>query len=262
MFEHLFSKKTNRSHTIGAKIREIRKRRGITSSELGDKCHVTGASIRNYENDTRTPSDPTLETIAEALEVHPSSLYDRRIESIADVMQILFEIEKNGYIVPEEFPVDTSHTRTSYGVRAINEFLNEAIQKWKEKREQWIRGEITDDEYWDWQDAFPLPFEVSPTEDGKEPDPIVDYRRFALEMLYTFRGIYFSFMDLAYGALENGNVSLAMTRLKTMDQSMESYMRDMYRQLGEEPQFGLSALKQGIYAEEEPGNVEGKRKKK
>lgn len=260
MFEHLFSKKTNRSHTIGAKIREIRKRRGISSVELAEKCHVTGASIRNYENDTRTPSDSTLETIAGALEVHPSSLNDRKIESIADVMQILFEIEKTGYIVPEDFPVDSDHSRTSFGVRAINEFLNEAIQKWKEKHEQWIRGEITDDDYRDWQDAFPLQFEVTPTESGEEPQYIVDYRAFALDMLLTFRGLYFSFMDLAYGALEDGKVSLAKTRLKTMDRSMESFMTKVYRQLAAEPKLGFSALKQGIYAQEEPDN--GKRRKK
>lgn len=251
MFEHLFSKKTNRSHTIGAKIREIRKRRGISSAELAEKCHVTGASIRNYENDTRTPSDSTLETIAGALEVHPSSLSDRKIESIADVMQILFEIERTGYIVPEDFPVDSDHSRTSSGTRAINEYLNEAIQKWKEKHDQWIRGEITDDDYWDWQDSFPIQYEVATTDSSEEPPMIMDYRQFALGMLLTLRGIYFSSMDLAFGALEDGNISLAKTRLKAMDRGMESFMANAYRQLAAEPQLGFSALKQGIYAKEE-----------
>ena len=40
---------------IGDRIRQIRILKGLTQAELGEKIHLKGDRIRQYENSVRTP---------------------------------------------------------------------------------------------------------------------------------------------------------------------------------------------------------------
>lgn len=51
------------------KLKELRKARGLTQKELGDKIGRTDRAISNYENGCRRPDAPTLRRIAHALGV-------------------------------------------------------------------------------------------------------------------------------------------------------------------------------------------------
>lgn len=51
----------------GAKIKEIRKRKGLTQKQLGDLCGIADANIRKYENGKQNPKMETLQKIADAL---------------------------------------------------------------------------------------------------------------------------------------------------------------------------------------------------
>lgn len=53
----------------GAKIKEIRKRKGLTQKQLGDLCGIADANIRKYENGKQNPKMETLQKIADALGV-------------------------------------------------------------------------------------------------------------------------------------------------------------------------------------------------
>ena len=53
--------------TTGEKIRHYRKLRGLYQGELGERIGVSEGAIRHYETDFRTPKQPQVEAIAEAL---------------------------------------------------------------------------------------------------------------------------------------------------------------------------------------------------
>ena len=52
------------------RLKEIRKKAGITQQQLGDMVGVTKVSICCYENGTRTPTLETLIDLADSLNVH------------------------------------------------------------------------------------------------------------------------------------------------------------------------------------------------
>lgn len=60
--------------TIGENIRHIRKEKGITQKELGERLNMTQSAIGQFENNKTSPKKDTIEKIASALSVKPSEL--------------------------------------------------------------------------------------------------------------------------------------------------------------------------------------------
>lgn len=54
---------------IGNNIKKIRKRKGMTQKELGNKCGIADSAIRRYELGGANPKRETLQKIANALDV-------------------------------------------------------------------------------------------------------------------------------------------------------------------------------------------------
>lgn len=61
--------------TTGEKIKEARKKAGLSQKELGDKLGVSQAMIGQYETGKRKPKLETLDKIAEALSVDVWDFY-------------------------------------------------------------------------------------------------------------------------------------------------------------------------------------------
>lgn len=61
--------------TIGQKIKEVRKARGISQLELGTLLGVSQAMVAQYESGIRNPKIETLQKIAAVLGVDASDLY-------------------------------------------------------------------------------------------------------------------------------------------------------------------------------------------
>ena len=53
----------------GAKIKEVRIRKGLTQKQLGDLCGIADSNIRKYENNKQNPKIETVKKIASALGV-------------------------------------------------------------------------------------------------------------------------------------------------------------------------------------------------
>lgn len=249
MFERFFSKKTHGNHSIGAKMRSIRIRKGISTADLGKECSITDSAVRHYEGDLRAPKEDKLQEIAAALGVDPSALYDRRIESISDIMHILFEIEADGYVVPTKFPVNANSSRTAYGVRTLNEVLNEGIEKWCEKRELWETEQITDDEYRNWQDAFPQEYEVEvhPERKTTPPDGVIsDYRLHALNALQRLRTIMMYDIEQVDNTIEQDQATQTVDTFKTLKLNLLHNLDDEIAVLSQEPAVGLSSMNPGL----------------
>lgn len=54
---------------LGIRIKQLRKQRGLTQTELGSLVNVTKVSICCYENGTRTPSLETLMDLSQVFNV-------------------------------------------------------------------------------------------------------------------------------------------------------------------------------------------------
>lgn len=64
--------------TIGEKIRDLRKEKGLTQEDLAKKTNLTCAAIINIEKGHNIPSANSLYKISEALEYN----YDKLMELI------------------------------------------------------------------------------------------------------------------------------------------------------------------------------------
>lgn len=62
--------------TIGERIREVRKSRGLTQKELGERLGLSYQSIAQWENDLRKPKSETILKIASALGVRYEDLVE------------------------------------------------------------------------------------------------------------------------------------------------------------------------------------------
>lgn len=54
---------------IGKELKELRKKNGLSQTELAQKCNLSKNAIWNYENNKRTPSILTIKKIGEVLGV-------------------------------------------------------------------------------------------------------------------------------------------------------------------------------------------------
>lgn len=88
--------------TTGEKIRYYRKLRGLYQGELGERIGVSEGAIRHYETDFRTPKQPQVEAIAEALDISPLALKDFGVENARDLLGLLLQLEDEFGIVPVE----------------------------------------------------------------------------------------------------------------------------------------------------------------
>lgn len=62
--------------SVGNKIKQIRKEKGLTQKQLGEKLGIKQQSIAMFENDKTNIKHSTLEKIAVALQVPLIELYD------------------------------------------------------------------------------------------------------------------------------------------------------------------------------------------
>lgn len=60
---------------IGNKIQQVRKRLGITQSELGARLGVSGSMVGQWESNRRTPKYETIARIARALDASVEELF-------------------------------------------------------------------------------------------------------------------------------------------------------------------------------------------
>ncbi len=60
---------------LGAKLRDMRQRKGLTQEELADRCELTKGYISQLENDLTSPSIATLIDLLNALGSNPSDFF-------------------------------------------------------------------------------------------------------------------------------------------------------------------------------------------
>lgn len=69
------------SQEIGDKLREIRKRRGLTQEQLAEMVDVTFQQIQKYENGMTKLNTDRLQAVAQALSVPVAAFFDNDEEN-------------------------------------------------------------------------------------------------------------------------------------------------------------------------------------
>ena len=120
------------SETQGARLKMIRKCRGMTQKKLGENLGLGTASeirISQYESDSRHPKSDMLLRIAEMLGVNPAALDAPVGRSVEEFMQSLFWAE--------EF--------------IGSAVVRECFKEWSSMRTKMECGEISKAEYFNWK---------------------------------------------------------------------------------------------------------------
>lgn len=78
---------------VGKKIRAFREFRGYSQIQLAELSSINVGTIRKYELGIRNPKPDQLEKIANALGLNVSVFLDFNIETVGDVLSILFAID-------------------------------------------------------------------------------------------------------------------------------------------------------------------------
>lgn len=78
---------------VGKKIRAFREFRGYSQIQLAELSGINVGTIRKYELGIRNPKPDQLEKIATALGLNVSVFLDFNIETVGDVLSILFAVD-------------------------------------------------------------------------------------------------------------------------------------------------------------------------
>jgi len=71
--------------TIGARIKELRKRQGLTQDQMVEKLNMNRANFSHYERDTAVPPSEVLGKIADILNTSTDYLLGRTELDLIDV---------------------------------------------------------------------------------------------------------------------------------------------------------------------------------
>jgi transcriptional regulator with XRE-family HTH domain len=91
---------------FGARVRELRKRKGITQVELAKALGVTQRGISYYENEADNPSMEIIEKIARALAVSKRLLVEYDEQPLPDELKPIRSLQQKMRVVPMLPPED------------------------------------------------------------------------------------------------------------------------------------------------------------
>lgn len=134
----------------GKKLRRLRLLRNFTQKELAVKSGITDAAIRNYELGSRSPNKEQLIKIAKALNCDISALINHESISHYEIMQILFDYEKDIKLIP------VLDEDGSIKLISIYSNVNDFLMEWYKMKQKHYNGEISDVELEDWKLSYPM----------------------------------------------------------------------------------------------------------
>jgi len=90
--------------TLGSRIKEYRRKRGFTQSQMADKLNMTEANFSSYERDKSIPPSEKLFQIASILNVSTDYLLGRteKSENLASGSEVIAEASEPYYTLTEK----------------------------------------------------------------------------------------------------------------------------------------------------------------
>ena len=80
--------------SLGERIKEIRKMKGISQEELAHMCEVSPGAVSHWENDLSRPTGTNIEKLLSALGISESTLFSPSTEIIPsnEILRELLEV--------------------------------------------------------------------------------------------------------------------------------------------------------------------------
>lgn len=116
--------------TIAEKIKKYRKISELTQQELADCCDINVATIKKYELGQRNPKPDQITKIAKGLGVNPLIFYDFDINTVGDVMSLLFLISDITHLELDVVENEDEEAAPSVAIHFKDNFLNHALSEW------------------------------------------------------------------------------------------------------------------------------------
>lgn len=157
---------------IGAKIRHLRCKAGLTQEQLAEKLGLSAQSVSKWENAVAMPDITLLPKLSEEFGVSIDELFDltreQKLRRIENRMDLEAELPGDVFREYEEFLTeqlsDTDgkgrilsllahlyHHRMSSDARKVSHFAREAIRMAPEKKDcQWLLDMAEGQTTWDW----------------------------------------------------------------------------------------------------------------
>lgn len=231
-FDKLFLKKADENAATGKKIRQLRNAKHISAKELGAACGVNETAIRNYEQGIRQVSDEKLDLIANFLGVTQSALYDRKVVTYIDVMQILFQFADRYELLPAAIPQEPR-----FALISKDPVLVGLIQVWYEQRRKWECKEITLEQLQEWENAFPLRCKEDLVNHGDmdTADSIyTDFERivFLKRAVEEQKLIVSNYCQMVDESLQHKDIATARMHIETLQKTINSVFENDIKKYG------------------------------
>ena len=138
----------------GARLEYIREVRHMTKEDVAAYFGFGGRepnkTIREYENNTTSPSPSRLEELAELFEVSVDAI--RKYDFTNPIDEIYYQMW-----LEEDFPYYQFNIEMdTFSGKPYNMNVYNGIQEWKKMRERRENYYISDDEYLEWKLSFKL----------------------------------------------------------------------------------------------------------
>ena len=176
--------------TIGERIKALRKKRCYNQKELADLLGKSLRTIQKYESGEIEVSIAMVNEIAKVLDTTSTYLLghqtgDFKFDSLADVMECLFQIEK---ISGLHFSIETKRPPHHDGWECsitfdgkdrsadLNADLCLFLEEWENNRDSFSEYEISKKSYEDWKDKT-LAYYASQGVEISEPEDLDDEER-------------------------------------------------------------------------------------
>ena len=135
---------------LGEKIKLVRKHRGLTQRELGERLHLDGNAanrIAQYESGFRTPKEDRIQEIARVLNVRKENFFTRA-ETPEDIIRTLiwydWEHDCGGSV-----PIDAILLFDNF------EEVEILLKEWYSQKEKLRTRKITGAKYLEWMLQWP-----------------------------------------------------------------------------------------------------------
>ena len=113
----------------GVKIKYFRLARNMTQEQLAQEAEISFSTLRKYEANDRNPKYEQLSKIAAALEISVNIFMDFDIESVSDLLSILFKMESQADLeITTTQELDTPLSNDSLFLRFKNEYINSILK--------------------------------------------------------------------------------------------------------------------------------------
>lgn len=113
----------------GEKIKYFRLARNMTQEQLAQEADISFSTLRKYEANERNPKYEQLSKIAAALEISVNIFMDFDIESVSDLLSILFKMESQADLeITTTKESDPSLSDDTLFLHFKNEYINSILR--------------------------------------------------------------------------------------------------------------------------------------